>query len=202
VHVDGAFGLWAKAAPSRRHLVAGLEQADSWATDAHKWLNVPYDSGLAFVRDPDALRSAMAITAEYLPTDTQERNPCDYTPELSRRARGVEVWAVLHALGRSGLAELFERNCRQARRFAEALATAGYQILNEVVLNQVLVSFGDPQRTRRVIDAIQQDGTCWCGGTVWQGKTAMRISVCNWSTRDEDVESSLCAMLRVAAGLA
>jgi glutamate/tyrosine decarboxylase-like PLP-dependent enzyme len=144
----------------------------------------------------------MAITAEYLPTDTQERNPCDYTPELSRRARGVEVWAVLHALGRSGLAELFERNCRQARRFAEALATAGYQILNEVVLNQVLVSFGDPQRTRRVIDAIQQDGTCWCGGTVWQGKTAMRISVCNWSTRDEDVESSLCAMLRVAAGLA
>jgi glutamate/tyrosine decarboxylase-like PLP-dependent enzyme len=125
VHVDGAFGLWAKAAPSLRHLVDGLEHADSWATDAHKWLNVPYDSGLAFVRDPHALQAAMAITAEYLPTETVERNPSDFTPELSRRARGVEVWAVLRSLGRGGLAELFERNCRQARRFAEGLSASG-----------------------------------------------------------------------------
>ena len=199
VHVDGAFGLWAKAAPSLRPLAQGLEEADSWATDAHKWLNVPYDSGLAFVRDPHTLRAAMAITAEYLPTDTKERNPSDFTPELSRRARGVDVWAALHSLGREGLAELFERNCRQARRFAEGLAAAGHAVLNEVVLNQVLVSFGDAQRTRRVIEAIQQDGTCWCGVTVWQGKTAMRISVCSWATTDADVERSLAAMLRIAA---
>jgi glutamate/tyrosine decarboxylase-like PLP-dependent enzyme len=198
VHVDGAFGLWAKAAPSLRHLVHGLEHADSWATDAHKWLNVPYDSGLAFVRDPHALQSAMAITAEYLPTETAERNPSDFTPELSRRARGVEVWAVLRSLGRVGLAELFERNCRQARRFADGLSAAGYDILNEVVLNQVLVSFGTPERTHQVIAAIQQDGTCWCGGTVWQGQTAMRISVSNWATTDDDVERSLQAMLRMA----
>jgi glutamate/tyrosine decarboxylase-like PLP-dependent enzyme len=199
VHVDGAFGLWAKAAPSLRHLTAGLEQADSWATDAHKWLNVPYDSGLAFVAHPDALPAAMAITAEYLPTQTTERNPSDFTPELSRRARGVEVWAALHALGRAGLAELFERNCRQARLFAARLAGAGHEILNDVVLNQVLVSFGAPERTRRIIDELQQDGTCWCGATVWQGKTAMRISICNWSTTDDDVERSVQAMLRLAA---
>ncbi|MEP7245452.1 MAG: pyridoxal-dependent decarboxylase, partial [Gammaproteobacteria bacterium] len=137
VHVDGAFGLWAKAAPALRHLAQGLEAADSWATDAHKWLNVPYDSGLAFVRDANTLRAAMAITAAYLPTDTAERNPSDYTPELSRRARGVEVWAALHSLGRAGLAELFERNCRQAARFAEGFRAAGYGVLNDVVLNQV-----------------------------------------------------------------
>ncbi|HXD22409.1 MAG TPA: aminotransferase class V-fold PLP-dependent enzyme [Gemmatimonadaceae bacterium] len=199
VHVDGAFGLWAKAAPPLRHLAQGLENADSWATDAHKWLNVPYDSGLAFVRQPDTLRAAMAITAEYLPTATAARNPSDYTPELSRRARGVEVWAALHSLGRAGLAELFERNCRQARRFAEGLRAAGLKVLNEVVLNQVLVSFGDAERTRRVIEAIQRDGTCWCGVTVWQGRTAMRISVSSWATTDADVERSLNAMLRIAA---
>jgi glutamate/tyrosine decarboxylase-like PLP-dependent enzyme len=198
VHVDGAFGLWAKAAPSLRHLAQGLESADSWATDAHKWLNVPYDSGLAFVREPDTLRAAMAITAEYLPTAV-ERNPSDFTPELSRRARGVEVWAALHSLGREGLAELFERNCRQARRFAKGLQAAGFRVLNEVVLNQVLVSFGDAQRTRRVIEGIQRDGTCWCGVTVWQGQTAMRISVCSWATTDADVERSLEAMLKIAA---
>jgi glutamate/tyrosine decarboxylase-like PLP-dependent enzyme len=199
VHVDGAFGLWAKAGPSLRYLAQGLEKADSWATDAHKWLNVPYDCGLAFVREPSTLRAAMAITAEYLPTETAARNPSDYTPELSRRARGVEVWAALHSLGRKGLAELFERNCRQARRFAEGLRTAGFEVLNEVVLNQVLVSFGDPQRTRRVIEAIQRDGTCWCGVTVWQGKTAMRISVSSWATTDVDVEQSLAAILKIAA---
>lgn len=200
VHVDGAFGLWARAAPSLSHLAHGLEAADSWATDAHKWLNVPYDSGLAFVRHPHTLQPAMAVTAEYLPTETAHRNPSDFTPELSRRARGVEVWAALRTLGRAGLAELFERNCRQARRFAEALAAAGHQILNDVVLNQVLVSFGSPERTRQVVSALQDDGTCWCGGTVWQGKAAMRISVSCWATTDEDVERSLDAMLRIAKG--
>jgi glutamate/tyrosine decarboxylase-like PLP-dependent enzyme len=198
VHVDGAFGLWAKAAPTRAALALGLEQADSWATDAHKWLNVPYDSGLAFVRDANALKAAMAITAEYLPTESSERNPSDFTPELSRRARGTEVFAVLHSLGRAGLAELFERNCTQARRFAERLSGAGYEVLNDVVLNQVLVAFGDPERTQRTIAALQEEGTCWCGGTVWQGRTAMRISVCSWATTDADVEKSLDAMLRIA----
>lgn len=199
IHVDGAFGLWAKAAPALRALARGLEQADSWATDAHKWLNVPYDSGLAFVRDANALKAAMAITAEYLPTESAERNPSDFTPELSRRARGVEVWTALRSLGRAGLAELFERNCHQARRFAAGLAQAGYEVLNDVVLNQVLVAFGEPAKTRRIIAALQAEGTCWCGGTVWQRRTAMRISVCSWATTDADVEQSLAAMLRLAA---
>ena len=198
VHVDGAFGLWAKASPALRPLARGLERADSWATDAHKWLNVPYDSGVAFSRDAHAMRAAMAITAEYLPSESAHRNPCDFTPELSRRARGVEVWAALRSLGRAGLAELVERNCRQAARFAERLRAAGYSVLNEVVCNQVLVAFGDAERTRRVITALQKEGTCWCGGTVWQGRTAMRISVSSWATTDEDVELSLDAMLRVA----
>lgn len=198
LHVDGAFGLWAAAAPTLRAMVDGVELADSWATDAHKWLNVPYDCGIALVRDPDALRAAMAITAEYLPTETSQRNPADYTPELSRRARGVEVWAVLRSLGRDGLAELIERNCRQARRFAEAFVAAGCEVLNDVVLNQVLVSFGDATTTQRVIAAVQSDGTCWCGGTVWQGRTAMRISVSSWATADDDVELSIAAVLRAA----
>jgi glutamate/tyrosine decarboxylase-like PLP-dependent enzyme len=198
LHVDGAFGLWAAAAPARAYLAKGIDRADSWATDAHKWLNVPYDSGLAFVRDADALRAAMAITAEYLPTASPERNPSDYAPELSRRARGVEVWAALRSLGRRGLADLIERNCRHARRFAEGLSAAGFQILNEVVLNQVLVSFGNEETTNRVIAAIQNDGTCWCGGTVWQGRPAMRISVSSWATTEADVERSLAAMIRMA----
>jgi glutamate/tyrosine decarboxylase-like PLP-dependent enzyme len=198
VHVDGAFGLWASAAPSRAHLTAGVELADSWATDAHKWLNVPYDSGIAFVRDANALRAAMAITAEYLPTETQSRNPSDYTPELSRRSRGVEVWAALRQLGRTGVAELVERCCRHAERFADGLRAAGYEVLNDVVLNQVLVSFGDPATTQRVIEAVQDDGTCWCGGTKWQGRTAMRISVSSWATTRADVDLSLAAILRVA----
>jgi glutamate/tyrosine decarboxylase-like PLP-dependent enzyme len=199
VHVDGAFGLWAKAAPALHHLARGLEAADSWATDAHKWLNVPYDSGLAFVRDANVLKAAMAITADYLPTESAQRNPSDFTPELSRRARGVEVWTALRALGRAGLAELFERNCRQARRFAQGLAQAGHEVLNDVVLNQVLVTFGAPEKTRRIVAAIQREGTCWCGATVWQGHTAMRISICSWATTDADVEQSLAAMLRLAA---
>jgi glutamate/tyrosine decarboxylase-like PLP-dependent enzyme len=200
VHVDGAFGLWAQASQRLAPLSRGVEKADSWATDAHKWLNVPYDCGLAFVREPGALPAAMAITAEYLPSPGAERSPSDFTPELSRRARGVEVWAALRSLGRSGLAGMFERTCRHARRFAEGLASAGFEILNDVVLNQVLVSFGTPETTRQVISAVQADGTCWCGGTVWQGRTAMRISVCSWATTDEDVERSLDAILRVAAG--
>jgi glutamate/tyrosine decarboxylase-like PLP-dependent enzyme len=198
VHVDGAFGLWARVAPTRKHLAAGIEKADSWATDAHKWLNVPYDSGIALVRDVHALRAAMAITADYLPTATARRNPADHTPELSRRARGVDVWAALRTLGREGLADLIERTCVHARRFAEGLQKAGHEILAEVVLNQVLVSFGDPERTERVIARVQEDGTCWCGGTVWQGKTAMRISVCSWATTDADVDASLAAILRAA----
>ena len=202
VHVDGAFGLWAAVAPSFAHLADGMQQADSWATDAHKWLNVPYDSGLAFVRDAAALPAAMAITADYLPTDSPHRNPADYTPELSRRGRGVEVWAALRGLGRSGLAEMIERCCRHARRFADGLSAAGYAVLNDVVLNQVLVSFGDAETTQRVVAAIQADGTCWCGGTVWQGHTAMRISVSSWATTEDDVERSLKAMLRIAASIA
>jgi glutamate/tyrosine decarboxylase-like PLP-dependent enzyme len=198
VHVDGAFGLWAAASPEYRHLAAGFAAADSWATDAHKWLNVPYDSGLAFVRSPEHLRAAMGLTAAYLPQG-ERREPSQYVPELSRRARGVEIWAALKSLGRSGLAGLVERCCACARRFADGLAAMGFEILNEVVLNQVLVSFGPPEFTGQVIAALQQDGTCWCGGTVWQGRTAMRISVSSWATRFEDVDRSLAAMERAAA---
>ncbi len=198
VHVDGAFGMWAMAASSLASLTTGMDKADSWATDFHKWLNVPYDSGLALVRDTDALRAAMAVTADYLPTASPFRNPSDFTPELSRRARGVEVWAALHAMGRNGITELIERTCRYARRFAEGLRSAGYEILNDVSLNQVLVAFGDAETTNQVISGIQSDGTCWCGGTVWHGRTAMRISVSSWATTDEDVERSLQAILRIA----
>jgi glutamate/tyrosine decarboxylase-like PLP-dependent enzyme len=198
VHVDGAFGLWARATLKRAHLVEGIEHADSWATDAHKWLNVPYDSGIAFVRDGNALRQAMAVTAEYLPTATSERNPSDYTPELSRRARGVEVWAALRSLGRSGIREMVDRHCRLADRFAQGLIAMGFEILNEIALNQVLVSFGTPDETRRMIAAIQQEGTMWAGETVWQGKTAMRISVIGWNTRDDDVEKCLAAVRRLS----
>jgi glutamate/tyrosine decarboxylase-like PLP-dependent enzyme len=199
VHIDGAFGLWAAAVPSLSYLTAGIEKADSLATDAHKYLNVPYDSGLAFVRYPEALRAAMSVTAEYLPAASPERNPSDYTPDFSRRARGVEVWAALKYLGKDGLVEMIEGTCRHARRFANELSSAGYQILNEVVLNQVLVSFGDPQTTNKIINDIQEDGTCWMGGTIWQGKTAMRISVSSWATTDEDVERSLEAILQIAS---
>ncbi|NNC76793.1 MAG: aspartate aminotransferase family protein [Woeseiaceae bacterium] len=198
VHVDGAFGLWAAASPAKRHLTEGIGDADSWATDAHKWLNVPYDSGVAFVRNELALKAAMSVTADYLITETEYRNPSDYTPELSRRARGVDVWAALKSLGRNGVADLIDGCCSHARRFAEGFTNAGYDILNEVVLNQVLVSFGDDDVNRRIIDEIQRDGTCWCGVTVWQGRTAMRISVSNWSTTADDVDVSLAAMIRIA----
>jgi glutamate/tyrosine decarboxylase-like PLP-dependent enzyme len=197
VHVDGAFGLWAAASPRYAHLIAGFRDADSWATDAHKWLNVPYDSGLAFVRDADVLRATMGVTAAYLPQG-KHREPSQYVPELSRRARGVEIWAALKSLGRSGLSDMIERCCRCAQRFAKGLSGAGFEILNDVVLNQVLVSFGTPEATQQVIKGLQEDGTCWCGGTVWQGRQAMRISVSSWATTEADVDTSLEAMLRLA----
>jgi glutamate/tyrosine decarboxylase-like PLP-dependent enzyme len=190
LHVDGAFGLWAAASPELRHLTRGLERADSWATDAHKWLNVPYDGGLAIVADRAAHRAAMALSAAYLVAG-DERDNYDYTPEASRRARGFAVYAALRSLGRRGVAELVERHCAQARRFASLLADGGAEILNDVVLNQVLVA-APPSAVAR----IQADGTCWVGGTVWRGREAIRISVSNWSTTDEDVERSAAAILR------
>ncbi len=197
VHVDGAFGIWASVVPSKAYLTEGINLADSWATDAHKWLNVPYDSGLAFVKDSESLRSAMSLTAAYLPQG-EHREPSQYCPELSRRSRGIEVWAALYSLGRSGLADLIERTCKYAQMFAEGLADAGFEILNDVVINQLLVSFGSPEETKMVIREIQNDGTCWCGGTEWQGKTAMRISICSWATTEEDVKKSLNAMIKIA----
>jgi glutamate/tyrosine decarboxylase-like PLP-dependent enzyme len=198
VHVDGAFGLWAAASPAQAAQTAGLAEADSWATDGHKYLNTPYDSGVVICRHAEALRGAMAVGATYLPSDGL-REPSQYGPEFSRRARGVEVWAALRSLGRSGVADLVERTCGHARRFAEGLRAAGHAVLNEVALNQVLVRFGDDDRTRRVIAAVQADGTCWCGGTVWHGQAAMRISVSSWATTAADVELSLAAILRCAA---
>lgn len=197
VHVDGAFGLWAGTSPRYRHLLHGFEKADSWATDAHKWPNVSYDCGLAIVRDAEALRACMGLSAAYLTSGTR-REPMHHTPESSRRARGVELWAALKSVGRSGIAELVERTCAHAQRFAAGLRAAGYEVLNEVVVNQVLVSFGDAANTQEVIRRVQDEGTCWCGGTVWQGKTAMRISVSSWATTDDDVDRSLQAILRVA----
>jgi len=197
VHVDGAFGLWAAASPKYRHLVSGFEQADSWATDAHKWPNVNYDCGIVLVRDSRALRQAMSISAAYLKPGLS-REPANQTPEASRRARAVELWAGLKSMGKQGLAELIERTCAHAQRFASGLREAGYEILNDVVINQVLVSFGAAETTTEVMRRVQDDGTCWCGGTVWQGKTAMRISVSSWATTEEDVEESLAAIIRIA----
>jgi glutamate/tyrosine decarboxylase-like PLP-dependent enzyme len=198
VHVDGAFGLWAAASPSKRHLTDGLDLADSWATDAHKWLNVPYDCGLVFVRERRYLNAAMSASAAYL-IEGQSRDPHLFVPEMSRRARGIETWAALRSLGRHGLAALVDRTCAHARRLADALRDAGHHVLNEVALNQVLVSFGSADATRRVIAGVQRDGTCWCGGTVWKGQVAMRISVSSWATTDHDIDRSIEAILRVAA---
>lgn len=197
VHVDGAFGLWAGVSPKYRHLTQGFALADSWATDAHKWPNVNYDSGIVLVREGKALRAAMTVSAAYLAAGTR-REPMHHTPDASRRARGVEVWAALKSLGRSGLCELIERTCSLAKKFESGLRAEGFQVLNEVVVNQVLVSFGDAATTREVIHRIQEDGTCWCGVTEWQGKTAMRISVSSWATTDEDVDRSLEATVRIA----
>jgi glutamate/tyrosine decarboxylase-like PLP-dependent enzyme len=198
IHVDGAFGLWASVSPEYRHLVRGFELADSWATDAHKWPNIGYDCGIALVREPAALKSAMSIQAAYL-MQGEQREPSHYNPELSRRARGVELWAGLRSLGQSGMAEIVERTSSHARRFAAGLRAAGYHVLNDVVINQVLVSFGSAEKTLRTVARLQEEGTCWCGSTVWQGHTAMRISVSSWVTTEEDVDLSLKAMLKAAA---
>jgi glutamate/tyrosine decarboxylase-like PLP-dependent enzyme len=201
VHVDGAFGLWGAVSPLYAPLLDGVREADSWAIDCHKWLNVPYDSGIAVVRDPEHLRRSLSAgNAAYL-TQSAGREPWQYTPDASRRARGIELWAAMRSLGRSGLREMIERNCRQAKLFADRLQAAGFSVLNNVVLNQVLVSFGSAEETLRVIANIQADGTCWCGGTQWHGHTAMRISVSSWATTEEDVEKSVAAMIRIAKGV-
>jgi glutamate/tyrosine decarboxylase-like PLP-dependent enzyme len=200
-HVDGAFGLWAAASPTLRQLTKGSERADSWATDGHKWLNVPYDSGLAFCAHSDAHRAAMGVTASYLvhSHDKRERDQVDWTPEFSRRARGFAIYAAIRALGRKGIAEMVERCCESAQRFARELEAGGASILNDVVLNQVLVRLGDGETTRAAIARVQQDGTCWLGGTDWAGEHAMRISVSNFRTTAEDVDRSVAAILAAAA---
>ncbi len=200
VHVDGAFGLWAAVSPRYAPLLEGVSEADSWAIDCHKWLNVPYDSGIAVVREAEYLRRAMSGTAAYMPSSTA-REPWQYVPEASRRARGVELWAAIRSLGRSGIREIVERNCRHAATFADGLRAAGFAVLNDVVLNQVLVSFGSSEETTRTIAAVQDDGTCWCGGTQWHGQTAMRISVSSWATTDDDVVRSLACIVRIAKSL-
>jgi glutamate/tyrosine decarboxylase-like PLP-dependent enzyme len=201
-HVDGAFGLWAAASPTTRHLVTGLEAADSWGTDGHKWLNVPYDSGYAFCADPDAHAAAMAYTASYLvgAAPPPVRAPGDYVLESSRRARGVATWAAIRELGRSGVAELVERCCALARRFATALGSVeGIEIGNEVVLNQVLVRFDDDDfETDRVVGAVQRSGECWMGSTTWHGCRYMRISVSSWRTTEQDVDRSVAAIVAAA----
>ena len=200
VHVDGAFGLWAAASPELEHLVAGREGSDSWAVDGHKWLNVPYDTGFVFSADTEAHVASMSYTAAYLQDDRALRAPSDFVPESSRRARGFVTWAALRELGREGLADLVDRCCALARRFADRLAAIdGVTIANDVVLNQVLVGFGDDERTDRVIEGIQRDGTCWMGGTTWNGRRLMRISVSNWTTTESDVERSVEAIARVLA---
>ena len=196
VHVDGAFGLWAAASAKRRHLVEAFERADSWATDAHKWLNVPYDCGIAFVRHPDAQRAAMSISGDYLMMGG--RDAIELTLDNSRRARGVDVWAALQSLGRQGLAELVDRNCDQAKWLAGELKAAGLGILNDVVLNQVVVSLGDDVGTKRMIAALQQSGQAWCGGTRWHGQEAMRISISAWATTDKDMRTTLRSILAAA----
>jgi glutamate/tyrosine decarboxylase-like PLP-dependent enzyme len=203
-HVDGAFGLWAAASPNLRHLVDGIELADSWGTDGHKWLNVPYDSGYVFCAHPDVHAAALAYTAAYLvgAQPSAIRAPGDYVLESSRRARGLATWAALRELGRDGVAALVDRCCALARRFAAALGDGdGVEIGNDVVLNQVLVRFGDDARTDAVIEAAQRDGTCWMGGTTWRGQRYMRLSVSNWTTTEHDIDRSAAAILRVAAAL-
>ena len=202
LHVDGAFGLWAAASPKLRHLVEGVDRADSWATDAHKWLNVPYDCGLVFCRHEEAHALSMAVAASYLQR-ADGRSPSDWVPESSRRARGFAVWAAVRSLGRSGVADLVDRCCGHARAFAELLgAEPGVEILNDVVLNQVLVRFGDDdETTREVVRRVQADGTCWLGGTDWQGRAAMRISVSSFRTTEADVDRSAAAILEAAAAV-
>ena len=199
VHVDSAFGLWARASKDRAFLADGIELADSWATDAHKWLNVPYDCGIAIVRDSSAQRSAMSVRAEYLEHSAGvERDNFEFVPEFSRRARGITVYAALRALGRRGVETMVDNGCARAREMADILrADSRVKILNDVVLNQVLVRFGDSDElTKEVVARVQREGTCWLGGTTWQGRGAMRISVSHWGTSEEDAERSAEAILR------
>jgi len=196
LHVDGAFGLWAAASPRTRHLTAGLERADSWAVDAHKWLNVPYDGAMAIVADPDAHLAAMRLAGPYLVADPGQRDNTNYVPESSRRARAVPVYAAIRSLGRAGIAEMVDRNCGQARRMAKQLsAIPGAEVLNDVVLNQVLARLpGGDDANRAAVAAIQHDGTCWLGGTTWNGEYVLRVSFSNWATTDEDVDRSSAAI--------
>jgi glutamate/tyrosine decarboxylase-like PLP-dependent enzyme len=200
VHVDGAFGLWAAACPETRQLVDGIELADSWCTDGHKWLNVPYDCGIVFCADPAAHVGATAYTAAYLTGAGATGSPSDFVLESSRRARGFAVWAALRELGTDGVADLVRRCCALARRFAEGLAAGGVEIANDVVLNQVLASFGTDARNDAVVEAVQREGACWLGGTTWRGRRYLRVSVSNWSTTEDDVDRSVAAVLRAAAG--
>jgi len=195
LHVDGAFGLWAAASPELRHLTRGVERADSWATDAHKWLNVPYDSGLAFVAHPDAHRAAMRLTAEYLAaSEGSARDQMDWTPEFSRRARGFAVYAALRSLGRSGVAELVEGSCARARQFSAAVTDLpGCEVLNDVVLNQVLFRFEDDATTNALLASVQESGESWMSGTIWDGRAAIRLSVSNWRTSETDIERTVAA---------
>jgi glutamate/tyrosine decarboxylase-like PLP-dependent enzyme len=197
-HVDGAFGLWAASNPGTRSMLDGVSLADSWGCDAHKWLNVPYDSAFAMCSRPEVHVAAMSYTASYLVGSGGTPGAADFTAESSRRARGFAVWAALRELGRDGVADLVERCCRLARQFADELSAAGFHIANDVVLNQVLVSFGDDAKTDRVIDVVQRGGTCWMGGTTWRGSRYMRISVSNYATNEEDVHRSVEAIREAA----
>lgn len=197
VHVDGAFGLWARAVPDRQHLTKGYELADSWTVDGHKWLNVSYDNGFIICKHPDALQAAMTVSAPYL-LEISDREPQNHTPESSRRARGVEIWAALKSLGRQGLANMIAHDCVLATRFADGLREAGFVVLNDVVINQILVTFGDAETTLRTIKAIQDEGTLWAGQTVWQDHTAMRISVSAWNTTEDDIDRCIAAIRQVA----
>jgi len=199
-HIDAAFGAFAICSDNHKHLLSGWEFADSITVDCHKWLNVPYDSGVVFVRDEEALSASMSTIAAYIPTGSL-REPFQFVPEMSRQARAIPVWAALKSLGKKGLADMIDKNCRQAVQFADALTAAGYTVLNDVILNQVLVSFGDAATTIQVIKKVQEEGICWCGGTVWQNKTAMRISVSSWSTSDEDVQKSLHSIIKQAKSI-
>lgn len=200
VHVDGAFGLWALTLPEKQHLTKGLEMADSWATDAHKWLNTPYDSGLAFVRDGKSLTASMTQNASYLIQDGV-RDPFVFVPEMSRRARGIEIWAALRMLGRNGVTEMIRNSCDLAVVFAEILKKAGYEILNDVVLNQVMVSFGNDEINKSIIKRIQEEGSGWFGGSTWHGRTAMRISISSWRTTREDVERCADIIIKMARSI-
>ena len=194
LHVDGAFGLWAAASSELRHLTRGAERADSWATDAHKWLNVPYDCGIAFVADPEPHRAAMAVRAAYLVNEEGARDQMDWTPEFSRRARGIPVYAALRSLGRSGVAALVEGSCERARQFAEAMSHVhGCEVLNEVVLNQVLFRFEDDETTNAALASVQESGEAWMAGTLWDGRAAIRLSVSNWRTSEADIDRTVAA---------